>query len=325
MNFWREQANRCRELPLVEVMKRLGAEPNRYDPQKWKIDGKIVSLGRGDKALKFFDHKAQVGGGGAIDLVSYVLGCDFKAAVEFLSGLGGGSPTPAPVRTKPLNCCEKPAQGFVPPAVNLKHLPRVLDYLCRVRHLPAGVVEPLLATRVIYADGRRNVVFLCEHQGHVTGAELRGTGPGAFKAMARGSKRELGFFVVPHPQPKQLVIVESAIDGLSYRALEAQEPSLILSTAGVLTHSSTLVSLAHAQGVSEIAVAYDSDDPGESAAQKLKAWLVDQGLHAHRVAPRLKDWNEVLAYEAATCDVEQAHRTECKGASCPLEEGEAPC
>lgn len=37
---------------------------------------------------KFFDTRANTGGGGAVDLVSHCLGFDFKAAVQFLQERG---------------------------------------------------------------------------------------------------------------------------------------------------------------------------------------------------------------------------------------------
>ena len=138
-------------------------------------------------------------------------------------------------------------------------------------------------------------MFICAERGNDTGAELRGTGKVAFKGMATGSQRGVGFFISTHSSPTHLVIVESAIDALSYKTLFPGEPACIVSTAGVLPACPTFATLAQALGVSDIAIAYDDDQAGNEAASKLMDQLaVDKTLTLRRRTPSAKDWNEAL-------------------------------
>ena len=78
----KEVADEVREADLEGVAVELGLERDPHDKHKWRDGDHIISIS--DRL--FMDWVADKGGGGAIDLVMHVQGCEFKAAVEWLSG-----------------------------------------------------------------------------------------------------------------------------------------------------------------------------------------------------------------------------------------------
>lgn len=291
MTHLRDLANRCREIPLLAVLEKLGCEQDRIDRQKWHTQAGLIWLGKAESGQKFFDHKAGKGGGGAIDLVMYAQACGFKQAVELLVGMLGHAQQATPsVRLANLT------DQFILPRNATKHLGRVVEYLTKTRKLPRDLVSLCIGRGQVYSDERRNAVFLCvDLAGNVTGAELRGSGEAIFKGMAVGSQRGEGFFMLEHTSPTHLVIVESAIDALSYRALFPGELAAIISTAGIMPACPAAVALAKMLGVTDITVAYDDDQAGNEAADKLISQMaVDRMLTLRRRTPGAKDWNEAL-------------------------------
>ena len=296
MKNWRELANRCLDISLVEVLTMLGGEQDKADKQKWHTSRGAVWLGKGQDRQKFFDHRTGRGGGGAIDLVMHLESCDFMQAVEMLVPLLGEFYHGQSSASKPETTKAAQATPFTPPREASQHLPKVVEYLSKVRGLSGALIAAQVERRAIYADDRRNVVFLClDVQGHPTGAELRGTGDIPYKGMAPGSRRGAGFFTVGHAGPSQLVVVESAIDALSYHALFPHEPARVVSTAGVMPDCPELLALARHLGVPELVIAYDSDTAGNQASEALLGRLAGNGaFELRRRIPPAKDWNDAL-------------------------------
>ena len=293
MNSLRNMADRVRDLPLIDVASHLGGEQDLYDQQRWGFPGCTVWLGKGEDSHRFYDHLAGKGGGGAIDLAMHVLRCDFKQAVSTLVTLAGNFALSKKAPAAKLSGTDGAA--FLQPKAFLQHISRLVDYLTKTRGLPEHVIEPLIDQGVIYPDSRRNAVFLChDPEGSITGAELRGTSSTPFKGMVPGSRRGIGFFTVSQPQPAELVIVESALDAISYRALFPSAAATIVSTAGVMPNCPALLVLAKKLGVIDIVIAYDNDVAGDTAAEQLMAALSGTGLTLHRRVPQEKDWNDIL-------------------------------
>ena len=84
-----------RALPLPDVLDALGFQQDKAEPDRWRAEGFNVTIGTGQKAGKWWDHAAQTGRGGAIDLTAHALGCDFKGALAWLSDRFGPGPTAA--------------------------------------------------------------------------------------------------------------------------------------------------------------------------------------------------------------------------------------
>lgn len=277
----RETADRVRRIPLEAVLEISGAERDRYDRAKWHTGRGVLSV----TGPKFMNWNLCTGGGGAIDLVIHLEGMDFKAAVAWLSrrfpdaGPSGGPPEPEGSRLS--------GRDLSLPRRDHRKLSPVLHCLVDERCLPRSVVEPLIERGTIYADDKANAVFLLLGEGgRPVGAELRGTGHRPFRGMARGSRKDLGYFSVPASAPRKIAISESAIDALSCHTLHPQ--SLCISTAGARPNPLWLGPLLQ-RGL-EVCCAFDADPTGDSMARAMIA------LHpaVTRLRPPLKDWNDVL-------------------------------
>jgi hypothetical protein len=302
LNAAKDVAAQLRALPLPDVLDALGLTQDPDDPNQWRADGHRISLGQGAKAGKWFDHDAGRGRGGAIDLVSHVMGTDFKGSLAWLSDRFGPGAAAADVtaqeqtkaaRTVAEAVQERPA--FTPPALSAEHWPHVRRHLVEDRALPARYVDKLHERNDLYADARRNAVFVCrDENGTVTGAELKGTvqrsDGSRFTGLAPGSRKELGGFRIGNVAKATAVyLVESAIDAISLaklRAKDGEKNFAVISTAGTTPKPRSWFKgvAAHVRRV----CAFDADDAGDTAAKKLsrRGW--------ERLRPAAGDWNDEL-------------------------------
>ncbi len=302
----RELANKARNMPLSEVAERLGLEPDRYDPHKYKGDGLIISI----NDQKFYDHTAMKGGGGACDLVMHVQQSNFKEAVEWLNGhavtpinrVNSFSQQPTQTVTKP----ENTKQPFQPPAPDDSKWAAVKDYLITTRGLPESLVDNLYELGSVYADSKQNAVFLRKNlEGEITGASLRGTyEDSTFKRLAKGTNRDAGWFALKkgEGEPERIVLTESPIDALSAAAIsQKQETTLFISTdgSGSIPHQFLQQQL---QESKQVLVAYDNDEAGQTMAQR----VLEELPGAQRITPKVgKDWNEELIQSQRTLEQEK--------------------
>ncbi len=273
----RAAADRARETPLEGVLVRSGAERDREDPAKWRTARGTLSV----NGRKFMNWRLGVGGGGAIDLVMHLQGLGFRSAVEWLEGVDRGRPA----WTRP--AAASGGREFRLPAADAGGLHRVIGYLQRERGLPASLIDPLVAAGTLYADGRGNAVFLLlDAERRPVGAELRGTSPRRWRGMAPGSRKDGGYFSIPAPGARALVLCESAIDAMSGRALWPDR--LCVSTSGARANPGWLPALL--RGGTEVYCGFDSDAAGDEKGHALIA------LHpaVKRLRPAPQDWNDVL-------------------------------
>ncbi len=284
---WRERAAQVRDGSLEPLAVQLGYRKDPANPARWKRPGSVLSI----RGAQFFDHRQGRGGGGAIDLVMHVRGCRFRAAVEFLER-HGGLPQPAPA-TPP---ARRHGLRLPPPADRLWD--PVRDFLATARGLDPALLERCRQEGILYADSRRNAVFVCRdrHQ-HPVGAELVGTRPApdgrTFKGMAPGSRKARGGLWLPAniDDLDAILLVESALDALAaLRLLAPTLPpdTLLASTAGIAT---SLPPWLQAFRAPRILCAYDADRAGDQAADSLRRHTP----HCSRLRPvGAKDWNDLL-------------------------------
>lgn len=287
---WPARAERVRGLALEPLARQLGYRRDPCNRQRWKRPGSVLALA----GARFFDHACGRGGGGAIDLVMHVADCSFRTAVEFLesrSGCPAAAPLDAPRARRP------PTGPRLPPP-HERCWPAVREFLRAARALDPDLLARCRRAGLLYADARRNAVFVCrDPAGAVTGAELVGTRPDpagrTFKGLAPGSRKARGGFWLPpgRADPAAVLLVESALDALSVR--QSPPPglpvaTLVASTAGVaaawppwLDAWQTLPPLC----------GYDADPAGDHAAAALQRQR--PALRRHR-PPGAKDWNELL-------------------------------
>lgn len=313
-------ANSVRDIPLEEVAERLGLERDRRDKHKWKGVGQTISI----NGQKFYDHLAQEGGYGAIDLVMHVQGRNFKEAVDWLSnGISELSvPQEHSRRGKPSSVASSPQpqklqepQPFQPPVPDENKWQEVKHYLVQQRGLPVSLVDDLHSSGKIYAAGLEpevleklsskgysypeaitNAVFLRHNLAQEpTGASLRGVSEGSsFKGLATGSNRDNGWFsfTTGEGQLERIVLVESAIDAMSAAAL-AKQPvkTMFISTDGAGSVPVDWLQQQQGHGI-QIIAAHDADRTGEEMAWRLAAEIPA----ISRATPTRgnKDWNEQL-------------------------------
>ena len=297
------QAAQLRALPLPDVLAALGYEQDKHDPSKWKHDGSTISV----NGSKWFDHEAKRGRGGAIDLTLHALNQDFSGAIAWLADRFGSDATTADLtitaQRQARQSVEQATQQrppFEPPEADDEAWPEVRQHLVGDRGLSAGVVDDLYRKSRIYADKRRNAVFIArDANGVAVGAEVKGTrirpDGTRFAGLARGSRKDAGgfSFAVRWAERSAIYITESAIDALSLaqeRYRHGERGFIVASTAGIAqTMPQWLTRLS--QGLRRI-VAYDADKAGDDAAQRLQTEAPD--IERLRPPQGMKDWNDVV-------------------------------
>lgn len=297
-------ADRMRALPIADILDALGFLPDPKDKTKWRTDGFIISVGTGAKAGKWFDHHADHGRGGAIDLVSHVMGGDFKDSLAWLADRFGEAQTAANLTAEYRSRARSEVRAaieerlpFIPPSPTPKNWPKVRRWLIEIRALPTSYVDQLHERGDIYADARHNAVFIARDPAtdEIVGAELKGTveiDGDRFAGLAVGSKKSLGGFRLGSiARAAAIYLVESAIDAVSLYTLRRESGDrdfAVVSTAGVRgTVPAFLEKLR--DGVTRFC-AFDNDAAGDTAAKKL-GW--------DRVRPERHDWNDDLLASVA--------------------------
>jgi hypothetical protein len=288
MNFDHFPTDRLRAVPLETVLTLRGARRDPRDRAKWHTERGPLSI----TGMKFFNWHQHQGGGGAIDLVMHLAGVDYRTARSWLeTNASAGLPAAALPAAAPSG--GKPVTAWSPDALRLPQrdpgrLPRVRQYLTRRRGLCASLLEPLLESGQLYADGYANAVFLlvAGKAQRPVGAELRGTGPRVWRAIASGSNKDLGYFWIGARGAREIVLCESAIDALSCFQIHPQR--ICISTSGVRADPPWLPVLI-ARGYT-IFCGFDADHPGDAAAAQMIA------LHptVRRLRPSAHDWNDLL-------------------------------
>jgi hypothetical protein len=315
----RQRAAVVRTVPLESVLLLRGAVRDERDRRKWHTERGPLSV----TGPQFMNWHTERGGGGAIDLVMHLAGVDFRAALAWLEEhlvadhIGGddsathvagkeslsseepGRADPAPgstclgrvpaARAPRTRGRQWSACGWRMPIRDDRLLDRVRQYLTERRCLAAPLIEPLIESGKLYADGRGNAVFvLVEGKANrPVGAELRGTGPQVWRGMAPGTRKDHGYFWVGLAGSRQIVLCESAIDALSCFQMDPQR--ICISTSGVRADPPWLRGLLARDY--ELYCGFDADQPGDAAAARMIA------LHpaVKRLRPPAHDWNDVLA------------------------------
>jgi len=284
----RRRADAVRNISLETVLVRRGASRHARDKTKWHTEQGPMSV----TGTKFFDWHQGLGGGDAIDLVMHLQQTDFPTAVAWLENYC----VTASSADKVSSACQAGddirqmalANGpLCLPARDDNKLGQVRRYLQDERLLPAYHLEPLIEDGTLYADPRGNAVFLLlGKQQWPVGAELRGTGPHAWRGMARGTQKNRGFFWIGSQDLPVIVLCESAIDAISCYALSPDR--ICISTSGARPDPGWLGALTGQDY--DIHCGFDTDGVGNEMARQM--------IHLYpgvkRLIPPGHDWNDVL-------------------------------
>lgn len=292
MNFddFRQRAAAARAVPMESVLVFRGAQRDRQDRSKWHTEQGPLSV----TGTKFTNWRLGHAGGGAIDLVMHLASVGFGEALEWLErhfatrplDIGrpvthAGAREPSPPRPGPLRL----------PVLDARMLDHVRHYLTRSRCLSPSLLDPLVESGRLYADCRANAVFLlvAGKPNRPVGAELRGTGPRVWRGMARGSRKDRGYFWIGVPGSREIVLCESAIDAISCFQMASQR--ICISTSGVRADPPWLGPLLARDYA--LHCGFDADEPGDAAAARMIA------LHpsVRRLRPPAHDWNDALRAE----------------------------
>jgi hypothetical protein len=277
---FRQRADLARAVPLETVLAFRGAARDRHDQSKWHTEQGPLSV----TGCKFTNWQQSHGGGGAIDLVMHLAQVDCGTAIQWLeqhlvnNQLAVSHPASPPAKSSALQL----------PVPDIHQLDRIRQYLTGRRHLSASLIESLIQAGKLYADSRGNAVFLMVtgKPNRPIGAELRGTGPRAWRGMASGSRKDAGYFWIGATGTQEIILCESAIDAIS--CYQRHPHRICISTAGVRSNPRWLSRLlSHGY---KIHCGFDADAPGDAAANRMIA------LHpaVQRQRPPAHDWNDAL-------------------------------
>ena len=299
-------ADRMRSLDLPDVLEALGLSKDKQSPESketpcWKDHRHSIAVTN----RKWWDHRAGKGGGGAIDLAMHVMEVDFKAATAWLAAQFGANRATADMSATLVRRANQQVKQaveecppFTPPKAVSANWTQVREWLIQVHGLPAETVDELHARGDLYADARRNAVFLARDQaGTVTGAELEGTVGTPFRGIAPGSTRAAGFFRLGDLKARAVYLVESAVDAISLwvmRRRDGDTDCAIISTAGAAY--SVPLTLKRVLGSDVLRwCAYRADEIGDKAARA----MASAGWSRHR-PERGGTWNDQLRAEPST-------------------------
>lgn len=150
----------------------------------------------------------------------------------------------------------------------------------------------------VRVDRRNNALFphydkdgLCGYE--VKNKDFTGFAPGGVKGL---------WFSKAEPSDRQLVLTESAIDGLSYHVLHPDELwTRYMSTGGELNPQQPALlrgAMEKLPAGAVVLLAFDLDEPGEKLADEVRA-MAPAGRELRRVLPDAgtgKDWNDMLKH-----------------------------
>jgi len=292
MNFEqiRQRADRLRSVPLEAVLRLRAARPDAHDSKKWHTSRGTLSV----NGAKFINWNCATGGGGAIDLVMHLEGdCPFRDALDWLH-----RHFPDHLALESQRRPARPALSLPPP--DPAQLWRVKSYLVTQRAIAPVLIDALVASGVLYADGRVNAVFLLRgiaKDGACVGAELRSTGSLHWCAMAPGSRKDHGFFSTPAATDngscaelrRPIILCESAIDAISCFALHPDH--WCISTSGARPNPAWLPSLIAQNPERPVFCGFDADQTGDAMARAMTAFHPE----VQRLRPPRHDWNALLS------------------------------
>jgi hypothetical protein len=258
---------------------------------------------------RWFDNKANIGGGGAIDLVMHIAGADFSVACRSLADefrpLTAGQASlsfPRSWRSEPATEKKSFEELIALYAVrDDSNWPVARAYLSQTRKIDPAIVDELHAVGSIYANDHLpnpSLVFLHrDPHGKVRGATLRNTKHQSAFRPCLGNKLTAWFSVGNLANSDRVAAVESPIDALSYYSLFAGrcDALAVVSCAGS-TVPHELMFQAYDRRQSFV-VAFDKDAAGERGWSKAWDDTADwAGFRLSSERPKYKDWNDDLVH-----------------------------
>lgn len=175
--YWKQEADKLRDLPLEDVAWHLGLDKADKGENRWKSLGQVINI----TGSKWYDFTAEKGGGGAIDLVMHVTGCNFRSSLAWLCDRFGEEGMLRASRAKVEEQASKivatePAPQFVLPLEDGSKWLHVKNYLIKARGLPENFVDGLHSKGWLYADEQQNAVFTMRELPYCATSRVNGDG-----------------------------------------------------------------------------------------------------------------------------------------------------
>lgn len=274
--------NNLRDFDVALMCEHLGLKQDPDDANQYKTDGFRISV----SGQKWYDHDAQFGSGGCIDLVMHVHNLSYVRAVAFLSNI---SVNVSRGELSPLHKTEpkKKKEPATPPAIARHNIHVVVDYLVSKRSINSELVHWCVDRDMIYADTRGNCCFRYGDNA----VELRGTGTKQWRAVYGLPIKP---FVLPAKSAIGVAVLESAIDALSYRQLHKN--TITLSIAGDGNHKLIAWALCAAKNWGLPIISAVDNDQGGDIADKIILLSAEKAdvVYLSDRPKNFKDWNNEL-------------------------------
>ena len=292
----REERARLRDISLDSVLEASGWDKDPNDKHQWIHPGGTEAGRISLKGSKWFDHTAQRGAGGAIDLTMHLQGyAQPQEAIGWLRDNFGSDATAGAYRARMSSRAKRavekaPTYSLPEPAPQTAQ--SVRTWLTKTRRLAEGLVDRLIASGGVYATQSRgwiNAVFPFRKG---KGAEIKGI-QGDFGGNDPGSSPKLdGWIWQTGPDPERLVVAESSIDAIAYHQLHPERESILASTGGAKRAApSWLAELREGTRHLDAIVAYDNDETGRMTADGMAQSV---GGRVHLPEKDGADWNDML-------------------------------
>jgi hypothetical protein len=294
-NVIKNLANDVRGIDLEYLASNLGYKQDRHDKHKWCLSGNSLSINE----HKFYSHTVNgFKGGGAIDFMIKHQQCDFNTAVSYLSDMNIDSFSikkdvaicAVKATAESLKTIENSEKYIEIPQRDDTKLNPVKEYLSEIRKIPKKIIDYCInSLKNIYADTFGNAIFVHNTpDGEITGAEKRGINNSCYKGLSKGTKisHSGGAFILPGND--DVVVTESAIDALSYKAITNTD-NTIISVAGARNKAKIIDK--YIKNNQKIKIAYDDDSAGKNAYLDLKELYPNL---SREKSIKAKDWNESL-------------------------------
>ncbi|MBD2450493.1 plasmid recombination protein [Nostoc sp. FACHB-152] len=294
----RQLAESRMDLSLVDVAWELGLWREQHG---WVGQNHIINID-GDKFTDL-DPGSPLGGNGAIDLVKHVNECNEAQAYAWLRDRFGeaGAQKAAIAHARKITTLIIQTQArpqFQRPVEDKAQWTTVSNYLTQKRSIPKDFVEVLHNAGLVYADQRKNAVFVMRNlEGIPQGAFLQGTQNNTFKGYVKGTFRRDSWFHFhlggqPTDEVKKVVLCQSPIDVISFAMLEYQAQGDVPPnrTLYMAVDDPNCLPVKQLQNISHIQVAFGNDKTQQAAAQTVKELLPQ----SKKLKCKASNWNEEL-------------------------------
>ena len=284
IHFTEEQKVQTRQTDIVSLLISQGQTVKRSGSEyEWKDGSQKVTI-RGNLWYHQYDRV----GGDAIDFVRRFYNKSYPEAMEYLLGNCNGVLIISPPVIK-----EKKPFKLPKPYCNMD---RVKNYLHYVRGIDEDIIETFANENMIYESADyHNAVFVgLDKNGVPRHANKRGIGEkSTFKGNAESSMDEFAFHRIG--KGKSLYLFEAPIDMLSFISMHKENWKTHSYAASCSVSDRVLFQcLKDYPYIEKVYLCLDSDEPGQTAADRISTKLFTLGMQSEILVPLYKDWNEDL-------------------------------